>query len=231
MGRENSNCLDSVVKILCTYAAIGYRISTSVPIFIERIIADHASYNHHYEVAWVLWLARSLQVRLSAEASARVMRMENDICALLACHLRGRRLLTGRGQATSWIGAVSEQDLYRDHWLLIYEGGIRPSWQLQGAPAAVRGNQFFAALSDEDVSFYDTRASNRALKLPGIEQHIRRALGGRKRALLPGAILATAHGWNIESEYEELGENYGGGRPSSLFPWEDESDVEIPDFD
>jgi hypothetical protein len=98
ISRENSNCIDSVVKILCTYAAIGYTLSQSVASFIERVIADHAPYNHHFEVSWVLWLARSLKIRLSLVASSMVLRMENDICAILALHLRGRRLLSGGSQ-------------------------------------------------------------------------------------------------------------------------------------
>jgi hypothetical protein len=47
-ARENSNCLDSVVKILCTYAAAGYPISERIKDFAEGMIKEHAPYNHHY---------------------------------------------------------------------------------------------------------------------------------------------------------------------------------------
>ena len=206
MARENSNCIDSVVKIICTYAAIGYVISNSVPRFIERIIADHAPYNQHFEVAWVLWLARSLSVRLSAASSYLVVRMENDICAILALHLHSRRLISGASKISSWLGSVVTADLQGDHWLLIYEASLRKGWPITGATAAVAGDNFFATMKKEGVSFYDSRAYNRPLSLPGIDRQLRSALGGRKRALLPGAILAMSED---EGDYEELGGDYG----------------------
>ncbi|MFC3059725.1 RNA-directed DNA polymerase [Paenirhodobacter populi] len=42
IARENSNCLDSVVKIICTYAAAGYPIGARVKEFSEAMIEEHA---------------------------------------------------------------------------------------------------------------------------------------------------------------------------------------------
>jgi hypothetical protein len=209
MARENSNCIDSVVKILCTYAAIGFTISPSVSLFIERIIADHAPYNQHFEVAWVLWLARSLDIRISATSSFLVLRMENDICAMLALHLRSRRLMSGRNIISSWLGTATADDLRGDHWLLIYEGALRKGWSIAGAATAVAGDSFFAAMKEEGVSLYDTRAYNRLLNLPGIDRKLNIVLGDRKRALLPGAIMAVNNRPSNTGDYEELGGDYG----------------------
>jgi hypothetical protein len=193
MAIENSNCIDSVVKVLCTYAAIGYEInSSSMSRFIDKIITDHAPYNHHFEVAWALWLSRSLNIRLSPAASSFVMRIENDVCAILALHLRGRHLLSGGTRALSWMSAVDEGDLYGDHWLLIYESALHKGWPIVGASAAVSANKFFKSLKAEGISFYNTRAYNRPLNIPRIEAGLRRALSGRKRAILPGAVLGVS---------------------------------------
>lgn len=205
MARENSNCIDAVVKILCTYAAIGHPISPSVSVFVERIVADHAPYNHHFEVAWALWLARSLNIRLSSVSSSLVFRMENDICALLALHLRSRRLISG--SKLEWLSAIGPEDLRSDHWLLIYEAALRTGWRVPGAATAVAADKFFAALRSEGVSFYDSRAYNRPLNLPQIAWKLDSALAGRKRALLPGAIMAV--GEAKKEDYEELGGDYG----------------------
>jgi hypothetical protein len=209
ISRENSNCIDSVVKILCTYAAIGYTLSPSVGFFIERVIADHAPYNHHFEVAWVLWLARSLEIRLSPVASSLVLRMENDICALLALHLRGRRLLTGGTQISSWLGPVTAADLRGEHWLLIYEAASRKGWPINGAASAVSNDPFFKAMRDEKISFYDSRVYNRPVNIPGIKWKVSMALQDRKRAVLPGAIMAVRESHRQEYDYEELGGDYG----------------------
>ncbi|HEX9965362.1 MAG TPA: RNA-directed DNA polymerase [Allosphingosinicella sp.] len=209
MARENSNCIDSVVKIICTYAAIGYVPSRSVSLFIERIIRDHAPYNQHFEVAWALWLARSLDIRLSATASTLVLKMENDVCAILALHLRARRLLSGGRQVSSWLGPVASADLRGDHWLLIFEAAARKGWPVAGAAAAVAGDNFFSAMQSEGISFYNSRAYNRPLNLPLIDWRLREALGSRKRAVLPGAILAVSATPGGKRDYEELGSDYG----------------------
>lgn len=208
MARENSNCMDSIVKIICTYASIGYPISSSVNRFIERIISDHAPYNQHFEVSWVLWLARSLDIRLSTGSSALVMRMENDVCAMLALHLRGRRLLSGRSQLPAWLGPVTSNDLYGSHWLLIYEAATRTGWNLSGAATAVASNPFFTTMLNENISFYDNRSYNRPLKLPGIESKLRQILIDRNRVLLPGAVLAIKRDFYDDTYYEELGADY-----------------------
>lgn len=208
MARENGNCIDSVVKILCTYAAIGYPFSRSVVRFVERIIVDHAPYNHHFEVAWALWLAHSLNLKLSREASGLVARMENDVCAILTLHLRSRRLLSGRGKALEWVGPDTEVDVRGSHWLLIYEAGTRPGWKVEGAAAAVARNHFFSAMVSAGVSFYVPRTFNRPVKIPGIEFSLREALGTRKRAILLGAVFVEKGKSSDELDLEELGGNY-----------------------
>jgi hypothetical protein len=168
IARENSNCIDSVVKILCTYAAIGYTISPSVRFFVERVIADHAPYNQHFEVAWALWLARSLEIRLSPRASSLILRMENDICVMLALHLRGRRLLPGGSQISSWLGPVTAADLRGEHWLLIYEAASRKGWPIDGAASAVAGDDFFKAMKDEKSHSTTVKHTTARLTFPAL---------------------------------------------------------------
>ncbi len=207
--RENGNCVDSVVKVICTYAAIGYEIDSSFAQFVEKMIEDHAPYNHHFEVAWSLWLARSLNIKLTKKSSDLALSVENDVCALLALDLRGRRLLSGGSKLSTWLGSTSTADLQGSHWLLIYEGAQRKTWPVKDAASAVGGNAFFKAMLDQKISFYDTRARNLPLKLPRIDIELNRALAGRRSALLPGAIWAERQAAFEPREYEELGGDYG----------------------
>ena len=126
-ARGNSNCLDSVVKILCTYAAAGYPIGSRVKAFAEAMIEEHAPYNHHYEVAWTLWLCRSLSIKLGERATRLAARVENSVCGCLFLMMRSRSLLTGRGNISEWTGTVTSEDLQGEHWMLIYEAGTRKS--------------------------------------------------------------------------------------------------------
>lgn len=209
VARENSNCLDSVVKILCTYAAAGYPVSSRVNDFAERMIEEHAPYNHHYEVAWTLWLCRSLSIRLGARATQLAARIENSVCACLVYMLRSRTLLTGRGTVADWTGPVTADDLRGEHWMLIYEAGIRRSWALPGAQAAVDADPHFRVLRDQGISFFDSAASNVALDLPTIDNLLERGLGRRRSAVLPGAIFVERRTPLRPRRFEKLGEDYG----------------------
>jgi hypothetical protein len=224
VARENSNCLDSVVKILCTYAAAGYQISERIKDFADGMIEEHAPYNHHYEVVWTLWLCRSLSIRLGERATHLVAKIENSLCACLVLMLRSRRLLTGRGAVSDWTGTVSEADLLGEHWMLVYEAGMRKSWGLPGAEAAVAADPHFRALRDQRISFFDTTATNIALELPTINRLLEVSLRGRRSAMLPGLIHFESRTPRRQRRYERLGEDYG----SDDSGW---WDGEYPDID
>ncbi len=215
VARENSNCLDSVVKILCTYAAAGYPISDRIKDFAEGMIEEHAPYNHHFEVAWTLWLCRSLSIRLAERATQLVAKVENSLCACLVLMLRNRTLLTGRGAVSDWTGTVSKEDLLGEHWMLVYEAGIRKSWAVPGAEAAVNADPHFRVLRNHRISFFDTAATNTALELPTIDQLLETSLRGRRSAVLSGAIYVESSKPSRQRQYERLGEDYGGDDP----PW------------
>lgn len=234
VARENSSCLDSVVKILCTYAAAGYPMGDRIKDFAEGMVEDHAPYNHHYEIAWTLWLCRSLDIKLGERATALVARVENSVCACLVLMLRTRRLLTGRGAVSDWIGAVTSEDLRGEHWLLIYEAGIRSGWSLPGAAQAIQDDPFFRAIRDAGIKFFDTTATNLPLQLPSIDQLIEYSLGERRSALLPGAIHAASRARGRTRRYDRLGEDYGDDTPdwgvwnnpfSNRQPWEGDEDI------
>lgn len=222
-ARENSNCLDSVVKIICTYAAAGYPIGGRVKDFAEAMIEDHAPYNHHYEVAWILWLCRSLSIKLGERATQLAARVENSICGCLFLMMRSRSLLSGRGNISEWSGNVTAEDLQGEHWMLIYEAGTRKSWKIPGAEAAVAAHSHFSALRDQGVSFFDTSASNVAVDLPRINYLLETALDGRRSARLNGNILFESNVPRNRRKFQTLGEDYGDdGDP--LESWFDDSD-------
>lgn len=209
IARENSNCLESVVKILCTYAAAGYNISERVKDFAEGMIEAHAPYNHHYEIVWTLWLCRSLSIRINERATKLVSRVENSMCACLVLMLRTRTLLTGRGAISDWTGTATTDDLHGEHWLLVYEAGMRKNWSIPGAEAAIDADPHFKILRDHKVSFFDASATNVPLDLPMITQMLNLSLGERRSATLRGNINFASRMPPGQRRYEKLGENYG----------------------
>lgn len=226
-ARENSNCLDSVVKILCTYAAAGYPIGSRVKAFAEAMIEEHAPYNHHYEVAWTLWLCRSLSIKLGERATQLAARVENSVCGCLFLMMRSRSLLTGRGSISEWTGTVTSEDLQGEHWMLIYEAGTRKSWKIPGAETAVAADPHFSVLRDQNVSFFDASATNIAVELPKINYLLEAALDGRRSAILAGNILFESNIPRASRKYQTLGEDYGEDNDA----WESRYDIFGGDHD
>ncbi|MGC2970419.1 RNA-directed DNA polymerase [Paraburkholderia aspalathi] len=225
VGQEHGNCLDSVVKIICTYVAAGYPILECIHAFIDRLVIEHALYNHHFEVSWLLWMAISLNIRLTPNASKLIFRIENDICAILALHMRQRRLVGSSRELSSWLGPVSSEDLLGSHWLLIYEAALHDSWAIEGAKAAVDGDPFFSTMHEKGVSFYTTLARNRPVNIPDIKPYLWEQLGQRRRGLLPGNIWIERD-LPTEEEYEELGADYDEEDDDFSVMWRDDEDDE-----
>ncbi|WP_152616619.1 RNA-directed DNA polymerase [Sphingomonas sp. ERG5] len=229
IGRQSPNCLDVIVKIICTYAAIGYQIDDRINKFIEIMITDHAPYNHHFEVAWTLWLARSLNIKLNDEATAMASAVENSVCGCLILLLRTRGLLSGRTLTSSWLNSLDTESLHGENWLLTYEAGIRASWRIRDASTAVGSNPYFTALKNRNVSFFDTLARNKPLDLPGIRPKLLAALKGRKSGVLPGLIFIKRSEYSNDSFYEKLGSDYSEG--DIIFPWGGNFDFDDDDYD
>jgi hypothetical protein len=224
IARESTNTVDIVVKIFCTYASMGYALTDLVTQFIDTMVLEHSPLNHHYEVAWILWLAFSLGIRLTRAATEALCRIQNCFCALLALQLADRGLLDGPFDVSSWL-SISGPDFYGTHWLLIYEGAVH-GWL--GAPArnVVSADPFFSALMNEGISFFDQNVPNRPLKVAESEFLLQRRLGGRRSGRLPGNVFVQVRqGEPVEDDFEVLGDEYGFDEFADDFPdFDDEDD-------
>lgn len=209
LARENSNCTDSVVKIICTYAACGYPVSERVKAFAEGMLEEHAPRNHHYEVVWILWLCCSMSIKLGDRASKIAAKVPNSLCACLVYMLRGQHLLTGRHSISGWVGTMDEKALSGEHWMVVYESGTRSGWRLSGSKELVIADPHFSVLRDRKVNFFDTKATNVALDLPSIDELLKSSLGSRRTALLPGRIRFDSTKPRSKRRYEALGADYG----------------------
>jgi hypothetical protein len=168
-------------------------------------------------------MAISLNIRLTSNASKLVFRIENDICAILALHMRQRRLVGNSRELSSWLGSVTSEDLLGSHWLLIYEAASHDNWAIEGAKAAVDGDPFFSTMREAGVSFYTTVARNRPVNIPYIKPYLLEQLGQRRRGLLPGNIWIERD-LPADEEYEELGTDYDEDDDDFPNMWHDEED-------
>jgi hypothetical protein len=230
LARESTNSIDTVVKIICTYASIDCKISDNVAKFVNATIVEHARLKHHFEVSWVLWLALSLKITVEPLAVDALSELPNSVCALLAFHLQQENLLSKPLDVTGWLANIDKDTLYKEHWLLVYEAGSR-GWLGAAALNAVQTDSFFSAMQTEKVSFYDEKAFNQPLKIPHISRQIALQQLFHKKGLLPGRVFIPKEkgAARKSSTYQSLGSDYGGeeiGMSLSLEPPDDDFDLD-----
>ena len=226
--RENTNVLDAVAKIICTYTAMDYPVPGAVAIFLDGFLKECATAKLHFEIAWGIWLASSLGIVLSDDCINALEQVDNSVCALMLLHMQAKGL-TGRAvDLSSWLPPAGDAALLGEHWLVMYEAGDR-GWLDASAKSAVGGNDFFRELSANGVRFFDTDATNRPLQLPGVEVRLWMLSRTKKKQLLAGNVYVPkfkqGDAWGFA---ERLGADYGNSSEPTWFdPGSPEDDIEF----
>jgi len=134
-----SSALQETIESLCRYHSPLYQVS---------------------EIAWSLWIARALGIRISEATARAVVNVDDDIVALVSLDMMKNGLMPNVPTAM-WESHINAGSLYSDHWLLAYEaheqGWIRP----KGGSDYVGDdpNGVFQILRKHGVRFYDPTAT------------------------------------------------------------------------
>lgn len=180
-ARANTTTLPGVVQIFTSYNASRYPLGRQrIAKLIDDLIRTGAPKAFHAEVAWALFLAKALSIRLPATSLAPVSQLESSVCALIALDLRSRDLIDGQLDTSLWQQSMNSAGLTSNMWLLAYEAELK-GW-LTGAAQYVQADPYFAELRGRGVSFYDTKRNVR---------HIRKA----KPKAVSGALASLLAKW------------------------------------
>lgn len=120
---------------------------------LESICAYHAFLQQGNEVAWALWLAKLMNVPISKAVADRIVRLDDDVVALVALDLHQLGLLKASG-FTKWRNSMTAANLYDSHWLLAYEA-LEQGWlPSRNGSDYVGADEFFSILRKHGVRFY-----------------------------------------------------------------------------
>lgn len=156
------NTLQQIERILSTYERIGYPIDRpSVGRLANSIIEEHAPLNHHSEVAWCLWMCKSLDLELSIDNVHRVSTMNSSVCSLILLDLEQSQKLPVAIDHSIWDEIRGEEHLRGESWLLCYEAGIRNWGGFQRA--VVESAPYFNDLAKREIHFYSTDMRSRPI--------------------------------------------------------------------
>jgi hypothetical protein len=125
-----------------------------VRVLLTELCLYHAPLQHGFEVAWSLWTARSLGIDLPANVGNAVVKVDDDIVALVALDLQSEGLLPSLN-ATMWASRMTAENLYSEHWLLAYEAFVKGWLPSIDGTDYVSADQFFSILKAANVEFYD----------------------------------------------------------------------------
>jgi hypothetical protein len=125
---------------------------------INALIVENAHLGHGSELAWALWVAISLRLRVRAVAAKTIEGSDDDLVALTALHLWTRGLLPRGLDVEPWRGRLTPSDLEGPHWLLSFEAAEK-TWLTPFGGDHIAGDPVFATLRASGVTFYDAFAT------------------------------------------------------------------------
>ena len=165
--------LQTVARLLSTYARLGYPISKSrLSRLINSLISEHAPLEHHSEVVWSLWMCKELGLALTPANVDIVAEMNSSVCILILLDMSSAGMLPKAPSHARWKGLESKDALWEDLWMLSYEAGVRGWGGI--SDVHVRTDPHFEAMRVRNVRFYESAASITPLFAPksnALKQH------------------------------------------------------------
>lgn len=127
----------------------------SIKAFLEKEIPIKAGLAHTDELAWLLYLARILSVKLDGKTFDRSLKLKSSVCAIQILHLRQLNLISGSIDDSFWRSFATKDGLNSEMWLIVYEATKRNWWKTK-SPLNLTGVEYFKDLNSRDIFFYNT---------------------------------------------------------------------------
>ena len=153
---DEPSVLPVATEILLSYDIYGYPIDRiKISETITKIVGYHLQYNHTFEVAWALWLAKSLNIRIESTLETAIANNTNSIVALIALDLYTNGQI-GTLNTGIWRSILTVNELNEDQWLLAYEAKVKGWLTPIGGARGYGAGTLFAEISNHNVEFYDS---------------------------------------------------------------------------
>lgn len=191
------HCWDYAAQVVAWRNRLGHVDAALWEDVIHRSIRRHGSSGHDSEVAWALWLLKELGAGLAEDALTLVAQRCGAMASLLALDVNASSAEPKPIPRETILNRLGERPMCGSQWLLAYEGDRQFGFRIKSRN--VQGNDFFAQLYDDDVSFYDRGAEPFTFKNVGDPAQVRFAIDGRVSS------------YDIELEDEEEAESFMDG--------------------
>jgi hypothetical protein len=153
-ARANSTTVENVARILIEGDRDAMPLNRKwIEVFICDLLTKHSGLDHHWELCWLLFLARELRITIPESVVSDCQKVESSAVSLLLLDLGSRDLANVGSLKHRLVQDMSEVDLRTGEWLVLYEGA-RLGWLGEGAAKIVAAEKYFGVLLRNNVKFY-----------------------------------------------------------------------------
>lgn len=158
--------LPIAVNILGTYKDLDYSLDKiKIGESISEIIKYYSKYKYSFELSWILWLAKILEISIDVEASDRLQNIDDPVVILICLDLINNKLISSDFDTTLWESFMNADHLYSKYWLIAYEA-LKKQWlPAQRNVNYLQKDSFFSILDDNNIEFYDTKTQQASINL------------------------------------------------------------------
>ena len=194
------SAVPEVIAFILTYENLGYSIDRApLKRYIENAISRGTPVGNDMEVAWALWLALKLKIKLAKTSRVVLEKTASSLVALLGKTLSETGMLSAKFAPEIASSKPTVGDFVQDRWLLYYEGSRR-KWF--GWTAAELSKSYLAEVHKADVNFLDLAATTS----PSIKSLLK--LKGKGAGKSPSAqeqFNALLKGYSVKSSIADYG--------------------------
>lgn len=162
--RRAPSCLRFVSEFLAAKPPADPTVKDEVSSFILQQIPRKAEAAHTEELAWLLFWAREIGLKLPESILNSCSRIRSSVVALVALDIRDAGNVVGILDETHWRGFCNSDGLMSEMWLVAYEASKRQWWSSPQNCDFIANHKFFADLMAMNVSFYDRNKKAKALR-------------------------------------------------------------------
>lgn len=154
-SRRSPSCLSFVAEHLAAGHQPNADYNREVQDYILQQIPLKAEASHTEEVAWLLFWAIQIGLRMPARVLEKASSLRSSVVGLLSLDLRQRGLLTGLLDLSTWRSAANSDGLRSEMWLIAYEATKKGWWPIKQSSGYITGHPYFGDLWKKGIEFYD----------------------------------------------------------------------------
>ncbi len=147
--------LEEVARILITYKGfIGTASKNRISNVMKKLLSEHSSINHSFEMTWAIWILRAFELELNQSTAQKVINTKDPISNLVLLDLNNKGLVKGSVDFAPLNSLLTTESLYGEHWLFTYEA-VKKGWLSPSVPTLLDDHDYFKILKDENIEFYE----------------------------------------------------------------------------